>query len=38
MPGIRRVALLANPQYPGEGGERANAQAAAGRIGLDVRY
>ena len=37
-PGIRRVALLANPQYPGEAGERANAQAAAGRIGLDVRY
>jgi putative ABC transport system substrate-binding protein len=38
VPGIRRVALLANPQYPGEAGERANAQAAAGRIGLDVRY
>jgi len=38
VPGIRHVALLANPRYPGEGGERANAQAAAGRIGLDVRY
>jgi putative ABC transport system substrate-binding protein len=38
VPGVRRVALLANPQYPGEAGERANSEAAAGRIGLDVRY
>ena len=37
-PGARRVAILANPQYPGESGERANAEAAAGRIGLDVHY
>ncbi len=37
-PSVRRVAILANPQYPGESGERANAEAAAGRIGLDVRY
>jgi putative tryptophan/tyrosine transport system substrate-binding protein len=38
VPGVRRVALLANPQYPGEPGERASAEAAAGHIGLDVRY
>jgi len=37
-PSIRRVALLANPAYPGEGGERANSMATAGRIGFDVRY
>lgn len=37
-PGVRRVAILANPQYPGESGEHANAEAAAGRIGLDVHY
>jgi putative tryptophan/tyrosine transport system substrate-binding protein len=38
VPGVRRVALLANPAYPGESGERANSEATAGRIGLDVRY
>ena len=37
-PDIRRVALLANPAYPGEVGERANSEAAAGRIGFDVRF
>jgi putative ABC transport system substrate-binding protein len=36
-PAIRRVALLANPAYPGELGERANSEATAGRIGFDVR-
>jgi putative ABC transport system substrate-binding protein len=38
MPRVRRVALLANPGYPGESGERANSEATAGRIGLDVRH
>jgi putative ABC transport system substrate-binding protein len=38
VPSVRRVALLANPAYPGETGERANSEATAGRIGLDVRY
>lgn len=38
VPGVRRVALLANPAYPGESGERANSEATAGRIGLDVRH
>ncbi|HEV7576845.1 MAG TPA: ABC transporter substrate-binding protein [Caldimonas sp.] len=37
-PHIRRVALLANPAYPGEQGERANSEATAGRIGFDVRH
>ena len=37
-PSIRRVALLANPAYPGESDERANSVSAAGRIGFDVRY
>jgi putative ABC transport system substrate-binding protein len=37
-PAVRRVALLANPAYPGEPGERADSEATAGRIGLDVRY
>ena len=35
---MRRVALLANPAYPGESGERADSEAAAARIGLDVRH
>ncbi|HEY4957810.1 MAG TPA: ABC transporter substrate-binding protein [Caldimonas sp.] len=38
VPGVRRVALLANPEYPGQAGERANSEAAAGRIGLDARH
>jgi putative ABC transport system substrate-binding protein len=37
-PSIRRVALLANPAYPGESGERADSVATAGRVGFDVRY
>ena len=38
MPRVRRVALLANPAYPGESGERADSEATAGRIGLEVRH
>ena len=37
-PAARRVALLANPEYPGESGERANSEATGARIGLDVRH
>ena len=37
-PSVRRVALLANPEYPGESGERANSEATGARIGLDVRH
>ncbi len=38
VPGVRRVALLANPEYPGEASERENSEATARRIGLDVRH
>ena len=38
VPGVRRVALLANPEYPGQASERANSEATAKRIGLDVRH
>ncbi|MGZ8261067.1 MAG: ABC transporter substrate-binding protein [Caldimonas sp.] len=38
LPGVRRVALLANPSYPGQGDERSSSEATGGRIGLDVRY
>jgi len=38
VPGVRRVALLANPAYPGEASERENSEAAARRLGLDVRH
>jgi putative ABC transport system substrate-binding protein len=37
-PAVRRVALLANPEYPGESGERATSEATGARIGLDVRH
>ena len=37
-PSVRRVALLANPAYPGQDNERSSSEATAGRIGLDVRY
>jgi ABC-type uncharacterized transport system substrate-binding protein len=37
-PGVRRVALLANPAYPGQGNERSSSESTAGRIGLDARY
>ena len=37
-PQVRRVALLGNPSYPGQSRERASSEAAAGRIGLDVRF
>ena len=38
VPGVRRVALLANPEYPGEAAERENSEAMARRLGLDVRH
>jgi len=37
-PAVRRVALLANPAYPGQDNERSSSEATGGRIGLDVRY
>jgi putative ABC transport system substrate-binding protein len=38
VPGMRRATLLANPEHPGESGERVMAEGAARRIGLDVGY
>jgi len=38
LPGIKRVALIANAQHPGEPTERDAAQAAAAQLGLTVRY
>ena len=34
-PAVRRVALLANPAYPGQD---SSSETTAGRLGLDVRY
>jgi len=38
VPGLRRVALVSNPGHAGERGELAASQAAASRLGLDIRY
>ena len=38
LPTIKRVAVLADPQHPGQHKEFAAAQAAADRLGLQVRY
>jgi putative ABC transport system substrate-binding protein len=38
VPGVRRVALIANPQHPGEQLELAAARTAAAKLRLTVRY
>ena len=38
LPNLKRVALIANPQHPGEPKERDTAQAAASSLGLAQRY
>ena len=38
IPGLRKVTLLANPEHPGESGERANSEAAARRLWLEASY
>ena len=38
LPGAKRVALVVNPQHPGEKLELAAAKEAAARLGLTVRY
>ncbi len=38
VPGMRRVAILANPQHAGEHREHAAARAAADQLGLEVVY
>jgi putative ABC transport system substrate-binding protein len=37
-PAVKRVAVLANPQHPGARRELKVAQAAAGKLGLSLRY
>jgi putative ABC transport system substrate-binding protein len=38
MPGLRRVAILANPEHPGEPAELRVSNAAAAKLGLTVDY
>jgi len=38
LPGIKQVALIANPQHPGEQKELEAAQTAAAKLGMTVRY
>ena len=38
LPGIKRVAIVANPEHPGERQELQTAQAAALKLGLTLRY
>jgi putative ABC transport system substrate-binding protein len=38
MPELKRIAILANPQHPGEQGERHAAQAAAKTLGISFQY
>jgi putative ABC transport system substrate-binding protein len=38
LPGVKRVAVLANPQHPGEQMELRVAQAGASKLGMTLRY
>ena len=38
LPGLKRIAILANPQHPGEQGELRASQAAAKSLGLSYQY
>ena len=38
MPSLKRVAILANPQHPGEQGELRASQSAAKQLGLALEY
>ena len=38
LPGIKRIAVIGNPQHPGERKEREAAQAAATTLALTLRY
>jgi putative tryptophan/tyrosine transport system substrate-binding protein len=38
LPGARRIAVLANPQHPGDQAERRASQAAADALGLALEY
>jgi ABC-type uncharacterized transport system substrate-binding protein len=38
MPGLRRIAVITDPQHPGQHRERNASEEAAGRLGLQVLY
>jgi putative ABC transport system substrate-binding protein len=38
LPGVKRIAAVANPQHPGEQMELQVAQAAASKLGMTLRY
>jgi len=38
LPGAKRVAVLANPQHPGDQGERRASQVAAAALGMSLAY
>lgn len=38
LPGLKRIAVLANPQHPGDQAERRASQAAANALGLSLVY
>lgn len=38
MPGLKRIAILANPQHPGEQGELHASQATVKALGLSLQY
>jgi putative ABC transport system substrate-binding protein len=38
VPGVKRIAIIANPQHPGEQQELAAAKTGAEKLGLAVRY
>jgi putative ABC transport system substrate-binding protein len=38
LPGVKSVAVIANPQHPGDRAERRTSQAAAGALGVSLEY
>lgn len=38
LPGVKSVAVIANPQHPGDPAERRTSQAAAAALGLSLEY
>jgi putative ABC transport system substrate-binding protein len=38
VPGLRRVAIIANPEHHGVNLERANSEETGKRLGIDIRY
>ena len=38
MPGVRRIAILANSQHPGDQAERRASETAAAAMGLEIEY